>query len=170
MILIWNFLPFQVFFNFSHKGVDYESFTAINSAYLLFDGRLVIDSTYHTNDCKIYAAGPLTKLSRRCYADQWSHSYFNSKEVGQKLAATLLRLFDPTLEPPAKPAPHADHLIPIYKKPKLTGESLSELSFTNWINNMLLWQVEKVKQIACEDKWSIHYTQTLMEMSESIFA
>ncbi|XP_060772152.1 cilia- and flagella-associated protein 61 isoform X2 [Neoarius graeffei] len=117
-------LECAVFFNFSHKGVDYESFTAINSAYLLFDGRLVIDSTYHTNDCKIYAAGPLTKLSRRCYADQWSHSYFNSKEVGQKLAATLLRLFDPTLEPPAKPAPHADHLIPIYKKPKLTGGKL----------------------------------------------
>lgn len=117
-------LPFQVFFNFSCKGVDYDAFKAINSAYLLFDGRLVINSTYHTNDDKIHAAGPLTKLSRCCYADQWSHSYFNSKEVGQELAAILLNLFDPTLEPKAKPVPHTDHLIPIYKQPKITGKSL----------------------------------------------
>lgn len=117
-------LHFQVFFNFFHKGVDYDSFKAVNSTYLLFDGRLVIDSTFQTNDCKIHAAGPLTKLSRSCYADQWSHSYFNSKEVGQELATMLLHLFDPTLEPPAKPAPDADRLIPIYKQSKITGKSL----------------------------------------------
>ncbi|XP_017312261.1 cilia- and flagella-associated protein 61 isoform X2 [Ictalurus punctatus] len=121
-------LPFRlecaVFFNFFHKGVDYDSFKAVNSTYLLFDGRLVIDSTFQTNDCKIHAAGPLTKLSRSCYADQWSHSYFNSKEVGQELATMLLHLFDPTLEPPAKPAPDADRLIPIYKQSKITGGKL----------------------------------------------
>ncbi|MCI4389610.1 hypothetical protein PGIGA_G00100130 [Pangasianodon gigas] len=117
-------LECAVFFNFSRKGVDYDSFKAINSSYLLFDGRLVIDSTYHTNDCKIHAAGPLTKLSRCFYADQWSHSYFNSREVGQELAAMLLHLFDPTLEPPAKPAPDADRLLPIYKQPKITGGKL----------------------------------------------
>ncbi|XP_058235653.1 cilia- and flagella-associated protein 61 [Hemibagrus wyckioides] len=117
-------LECAVFFNFSCKGVDYDSFKAINSSYLLFDGRLVIDSTYHTNDCKIHAAGPLTKLSRRCYADQWSHSFFNSKEVGQELASMLLHIFDPTLDPPAKPAPDADRLIPIYKQPKITGAKL----------------------------------------------
>lgn len=123
MLFIWN-LSFQVFFNFSHRGVDYDSFKAINKAHLLFDGRLIIDSTYHTNDSKIHAAGPLTKLSRCFYADQWSHSYCNSKEVGQELAAMLLHFFDPTLEPPAKPAPDADRLIPIYKQPKITGKSI----------------------------------------------
>ncbi|KAK2864232.1 hypothetical protein Q7C36_003386 [Tachysurus vachellii] len=117
-------LECAVFFNFSHKGVDFDSFKAINNDYLLFDGRLVIDSTYHTNDCKIHAAGPLTKLSRSRYADQWSHSFFNSKEVGQELASMLLNLFDPTLEPPAKPAPDAGRLIPVYKQPKITGAKL----------------------------------------------
>ncbi|XP_053345413.1 cilia- and flagella-associated protein 61 [Clarias gariepinus] len=117
-------LECTVFFNFSHKGVDYDAFKAINNAYLLFDGRLVINHTYHTNDCNVHAAGPLTKLSRSCYADQWSHSYFNSKEVGQELAAMFLRLFDPTLESSAKPAPDADRLILVYKQPKITGGKL----------------------------------------------
>ncbi|TSP57654.1 Cilia- and flagella-associated protein 61 [Bagarius yarrelli] len=95
-------LECAVFFNFSRKGVDYKAFNAINNAHLLFDGRLVIDSNYHTNDRKIHAAGPSTKLSRRHYADQWCHLFFNSKEVGQELASMLLHLLDPTLEPPAK--------------------------------------------------------------------
>ncbi|KAF7690455.1 hypothetical protein HF521_012259 [Silurus meridionalis] len=73
-------LECDVFFNFSKKHVDYDCFNAINNASVVFDGRLVIDSNYHTNDSNIHAAGPLTKLSRRYYADQWSHSYFNSKE------------------------------------------------------------------------------------------
>lgn len=48
----------------------------------------------------------------------------------------LLHLFDPTLEPPMKPAPDAARLIPIYKQPKITGKSISQLVFPNRINNM----------------------------------
>uniref|UniRef100_A0A672JRY3 Cilia and flagella associated protein 61 n=1 Tax=Sinocyclocheilus grahami TaxID=75366 RepID=A0A672JRY3_SINGR len=73
-----------VFFIFSYKTVDYDTFKAINDAFLVFDGHLVIDSTFHTNDPSIYAAGPLTKSSRRYHADQWSDFCFNSKKVGQR--------------------------------------------------------------------------------------
>ncbi|KAG7316432.1 hypothetical protein KOW79_019973 [Hemibagrus wyckioides] len=142
-------LECAVFFNFSCKGVDYDSFKAINSSYLLFDGRLVIDSTYHTNDCKIHAAGPLTKLSRRCYADQWSHSFFNSKEVGQELASMLLHIFDPTLDPPAKPAPDADRLIPIYKQPKITGNILTGSVETGNYFQLRFSQHNMVESITC---------------------
>ncbi|XP_072543047.1 cilia- and flagella-associated protein 61 isoform X2 [Salminus brasiliensis] len=117
-------LECAVFFNFSCKGVDFDAFKAINDAYLVFDGRLVIDTTFHTNDCVIRAAGPLTKYSRRYYADQWSHADFNSKEVGQELASVLLPFFDPTLEMPANPAPDVDRLIPIHTQPKIRGGRL----------------------------------------------
>ncbi|RXN32241.1 cilia- and flagella-associated 61 [Labeo rohita] len=73
-------LECAVFFSFFRKTVDCDAFKAINDACLVFDGRLVIDSTFHTNDPSIYAAGPLTKYSRRYHADQWSDSCFNSKE------------------------------------------------------------------------------------------
>ncbi|XP_066532406.1 cilia- and flagella-associated protein 61 isoform X2 [Hoplias malabaricus] len=114
-------LECAVFFNFSHKGVDFDAFKAINDACLVFDGCLVIDSTFHTNDCTIRAAGPLTKFSRRYYADRWSHADFNSKEVGQELASLLLPLFDPTLEPTVNPPPEQDVLIPTYTQPKIQG-------------------------------------------------
>uniref|UniRef100_A0A8C2CLD6 Cilia and flagella associated protein 61 n=1 Tax=Cyprinus carpio TaxID=7962 RepID=A0A8C2CLD6_CYPCA len=117
-------LECAVFFSFSHKTVDYDAFKAINDACLVFDGRLVIDSSFHTNDPSIYGAGPLTKYSRRYHADQWSNSCFNCKEVGQSLASVVLPLCDPTLERPSGPPSDQDHLIPAYNQAKIQGGRL----------------------------------------------
>ncbi|XP_072187744.1 cilia- and flagella-associated protein 61 isoform X2 [Excalfactoria chinensis] len=117
--------PFQLqcsaFFSFACKRVDYETFKAINDACLVFDGKLVIDTEFCTNDVSIRAAGPLTKYSRRYYADEWTHSNFNSKEIGFELAASMLRLFDPTPQPLPKPPEGTDSLIPMYKGCKVQG-------------------------------------------------
>ena len=48
-----------------------DVFRAVNGAYLVFDRRLVIDSDFQTNDPCIFAAGPLTKFSRRYHSEQW---------------------------------------------------------------------------------------------------
>lgn len=55
---------------------------AINDACLVYDGKLVIDAAFHTNDVSVRGAGTITKYQRRYHADQWSHANFNSKEVG----------------------------------------------------------------------------------------
>jgi len=94
--------------------VDYETFKAINDACLVFDGKLVIDTEFRTNDVSIRAAGPLTKYSRRYYADEWTHSNFNSKEIGFELAASMLSLFDPTPQLFSEPPEGMDGLIPMY--------------------------------------------------------
>uniref|UniRef100_A0A670K7K1 L-amino-acid oxidase n=1 Tax=Podarcis muralis TaxID=64176 RepID=A0A670K7K1_PODMU len=120
-----NTKPFRLqcsaFFNFTEKRVDYETFKAINDACLVYDGRLVIDTNFHTNDIAIRAAGSLTKFSNIYYANEWTHSNFSSKEVGFQLAATMLNLFDPTLEPVFEPPEDLDRLIPIYKGCKVQG-------------------------------------------------
>uniref|UniRef100_A0A672FFH0 Si:zfos-223e1.2 n=1 Tax=Salarias fasciatus TaxID=181472 RepID=A0A672FFH0_SALFA len=113
-----------VFLNFSNRGVDYDIFRSISGSFLVFDGRLVIDSAFHTNDSAVYGAGPLTKFSRRYYSEEWSHANFNSKEVGQELAASLLPLFDPTLEPPAELPPGTDRLVPKYRQATVQGGKL----------------------------------------------
>ncbi|NXS60403.1 CFA61 protein, partial [Brachypteracias leptosomus] len=117
--------PFQLqcaaFFSFAYRAVDYAAFKAINDACLVFDGRLVIDTKFCTNDASIRAAGPLTKFSRRYCADEWTHSSFNSKEVGSKLAESMLGLFDPTLQPVSEPPGGTDRLIPTYKGCKVKG-------------------------------------------------
>ncbi|KAJ4928863.1 hypothetical protein JOQ06_004485 [Pogonophryne albipinna] len=97
-----------VFINLSNKAVDSEAFRSINDSFLVFDSRLVIDATFHTSDPSISAAGPLTKFSRSYYSDEWSNANFNSKEVGRDLAAMLLRLFDPTLEPAMETPPETE--------------------------------------------------------------
>jgi len=57
---------------------------AINRACLVYDGRLVIDSSFHTNDASVRAAGPLTKYQRKYYSEL-THADFNSKEIGMEV-------------------------------------------------------------------------------------
>ncbi|CAH3017155.1 unnamed protein product [Porites evermanni] len=116
----------EAFFCFQNKKVDYEAFKAINDSCLVFDGKLVIDSDFHTNDPCIRAAGPLTKFQRRYHAESWTHGNFNSKEVGAELAQSLLTLFDPTLDGMLlETETQQDQLlIPIYTKPKTVSAVL----------------------------------------------
>ncbi|CAF1621244.1 unnamed protein product, partial [Adineta ricciae] len=104
-------------FCFVNKQVNYDAFVAINHSSLVFDGRLVIDEHDRTNDKRIYAGGSLTKFKRGYYRDEWSHTCFNSKEVGNMLANELFAQYDPIFVPPKTPS--GKHpLIPLYKKPK----------------------------------------------------
>ncbi|UJR28415.1 hypothetical protein I4U23_009655 [Adineta vaga] len=104
-------------FCFVNKQVNYDAFIAINQSSLVFDGRLVIDEHNRTNDRIIYAGGSLTKFKRGYHRDDWSHTCFNSKEVGNMLANELFAQYDPIFTPPKTPS--GKHpLIPLYKKPK----------------------------------------------------
>ncbi|KAJ3411300.1 hypothetical protein HDV05_002404 [Chytridiales sp. JEL 0842] len=80
------------------KSVDPDTFKSINDACLVFDGLLVIDKYFRTQDPYIYAAGSISKYSSK-YQTKWSHKYYDSKEVGQKLAETIMPLLDPTWLP-----------------------------------------------------------------------
>lgn len=64
---------------------------AVNDACLVFDGRLVIDASFHTNDVSIRGAGPVTKFQRSYHAEQWTHGNFNSKEVGIQVSILTYR-------------------------------------------------------------------------------
>ncbi|XP_014664665.1 PREDICTED: cilia- and flagella-associated protein 61-like isoform X2 [Priapulus caudatus] len=108
---------YQAFFCFQQKSVDYDAFKAINNSCLVYDGKLVIDATFHTNDVCIRAAGPLTKFARRYHIEPWTHTNFNSKEVGIHLAMAMLELVDPTLMMQTKPSVEEHNLIPIYRSP-----------------------------------------------------
>lgn len=68
--------------------------SAICRSGLVFDGSLVIDPEFRTNDPFIFAAGTITKYSRRYYADEFSHEYQNLLEVGETVRFRIfLRLF-----------------------------------------------------------------------------
>lgn len=109
------------FFSYYTRMVDYEAFSAMNCACLVYDGRLVIDSNFHTNDPSIRAAGPLTKY-QRIFHTTLTHADFNSKEIGVQLAGSLLALFDPTIESEKERPEEPDiKLVPMYRSPKICG-------------------------------------------------
>lgn len=61
-----------------------DTFKAINDSSLVFDGRLVIDKYYRTQDPFIYAAGSITKYSSK-YQTRWAHAFYDAREVGGKV-------------------------------------------------------------------------------------
>lgn len=133
----------------------------MNNAYLVFDNRLVISTGHSINDPLIFAAGPLTKFSRKYRVGEWlagellydiyilctlsstilhyilllycttlwscvliffrAHCQFNSCEVGEKLALTLLAKLDPTVE--GQSSDDTDLLLR-YNKPKVLYATL----------------------------------------------
>ena len=66
--------------------------TAINDACLVFDGRLVIDANFHTNDVAIRGVGPITKFQRSYHAEPWTHANYNSKEIGIQVRPLLSKI------------------------------------------------------------------------------
>ncbi|XP_065845247.1 cilia- and flagella-associated protein 61-like isoform X2 [Oscarella lobularis] len=116
----------KAFFAFDRRGIDYDVFRAINDCCLVFDGRLVVDADFRTNDASIRGAGSLTKFARRYHADEWSFGHFNSREVGKRLASSVLRDYDPVSEPSVQndAASQRPPLIPSFSQPKITGARL----------------------------------------------
>ncbi|MGH0123278.1 UNVERIFIED_CONTAM: hypothetical protein FKN15_021018 [Acipenser sinensis] len=124
-------LQCSVFINLYKKGI-YHAFKAVNEACLVYDDGPVIDTTFHTNDSAIQAAGTLMKFPRQHHADQWSHSNLNSKEVGAHLATAMLPLFDPILHSVVDPPEDLDILIPMYTGAKVQGSRLLFSYRNNW--------------------------------------
>ena len=75
-------------------GVDSQLFKALNDESLVFDGRLVVDASFKTNDPAVFAGGDLVKFARRIQ-DKRKLDLYNLRELGDKLAEALLVELDP---------------------------------------------------------------------------
>ncbi|KOC59239.1 Uncharacterized protein C20orf26 [Habropoda laboriosa] len=110
---------------FHRKTINMKIFLAICRSGLVFDGQLVIDPEFRTNDASIFAAGTLTKYCRKFHAEAWQHGYFNSTEIGERLAKYLRSFVDSQHKNgkvPFVPFKGKTFLtIPIFRTPKVVA-------------------------------------------------
>ena len=74
-------------------NTDLNLFESINDSGIVYDGRVVVNARFQTNDRDVYAAGEVAKFSRRCAAGDVPLEHFNGRELGAKLAASLMDRF-----------------------------------------------------------------------------
>ncbi|XP_014600081.1 PREDICTED: cilia- and flagella-associated protein 61-like [Polistes canadensis] len=67
---------------------------AICRAGLVFDGRLVINPEFRTNDPFVFAAGAITKYSRKFQAELFEHKYYSSIEIGERLGKVIRKVIE----------------------------------------------------------------------------
>jgi hypothetical protein len=75
----------------------------LEKSYLVYDGGIVIDELFRTNDTKIFAAGPITIFSR-IYRVKDDGNIISQTEYGNQIATVILKYVDPLEkfeEPPA---------------------------------------------------------------------
>ena len=84
------------------KEVPEKLLAILEKSSLVYDGGIVIDELFRTNDPKIFAAGPITMFSR-LYRLKPSENVISQTEYGAQLGAVLLKFVDPIekfVEPP----------------------------------------------------------------------
>uniref|UniRef100_A0A3B3ZT15 Uncharacterized protein n=1 Tax=Periophthalmus magnuspinnatus TaxID=409849 RepID=A0A3B3ZT15_9GOBI len=67
----------QALVTLSCRGLDPSMLRSLLDSFLVVDGRLVVDRCFHTSDPRIWAAGPITKFSRRYHSEEWCHQRLN---------------------------------------------------------------------------------------------
>ena len=70
--------------------VDPATFRCLNDAGIVFDGDVVVDASFRTNDPDVYAWGDVAKFSRRLGTDVAETTHRDPTEVGRKLADAII--------------------------------------------------------------------------------
>ena len=84
-----------------HRDVDIDVFTSIHKNSLVYNGRLIVEKNFQTSDPSIFAGGSLCEFSGRykafAHGKCLSMDRFNGREIGFKMARSLLEVQDPLI-------------------------------------------------------------------------
>eukprot|EP01018_Ginkgo_biloba_P014259 Gb_08171 [translate_table: standard] len=85
-------LPCSLLVTCDMKFMDIPLFRAIKKEGIVYDGLIIVDGTFRTNDPLIFATGSLCKFSR-CCGKRLKLQTYSSQEVGKLLAESIISLF-----------------------------------------------------------------------------
>jgi len=89
----------RLFVTCDAPSVDLDMFRSLDDAGIVFDGRIVVDAAFRTNDSAIFAAGPAARFSQR-YGTQLYQEHYNSLELGRLLGKSVVRHFEAEIRAP----------------------------------------------------------------------
>lgn len=69
--------------------------SCISESSLVYEGRLIVDKNFQTNDPRIYGAGTMAKFSRSV-KNPIRHEYCNSRQVGQEAGKSIAKILKNT--------------------------------------------------------------------------
>lgn len=75
----------------SNRCFSFPCFLAMVRCLMKYDGHLVVNQSFETNDEHVYAAGSIAKFDRYDFFDATNHWYFDHVEIGAKAAVSLMR-------------------------------------------------------------------------------
>ena len=76
-------------------SINPNLFSVLMSAGIVFDGGIVIDASFKTNDPSIFSVGPIAKFSRGFKSSKTQLALHNTHECGVMLASSLIGWLDP---------------------------------------------------------------------------
>lgn len=128
-------LPCGIFFNADSPTIDPYLFKIIEKCNLVFDGRIVVDSSFRTSDPYIFAAGSVAKFSRvHGVGNQMNMDQYNSKECGEKLATSIRQVMSNLSD--FIPFGGETPALPIFRSPKvLSAVFPNEMYYLSCISN-----------------------------------
>jgi len=91
----------KVLITAGYRDVDIAVFNALHNNSLVYNGRLIVDNNFQTNDPAIFAGGSLCAFSGKYKAQAagkpLSMHYYNGREIGLRMATHLLDVNYPTI-------------------------------------------------------------------------
>lgn len=94
-------IPCKVLITAGHRDVDIDVFLALHNNSLVYNGRLIVDSNFKTNDPAIFAGGSLCAFSGKYQAFAAGKSlnmhHYNGREIGLRMAKHFLEVQDPLI-------------------------------------------------------------------------
>eukprot|EP01022_Parablepharisma_sp_SALTPOND_P008302 TRINITY_DN1355_c0_g1_i1.p1 TRINITY_DN1355_c0_g1~~TRINITY_DN1355_c0_g1_i1.p1 ORF type:complete len:1491 (-),score=241.80 TRINITY_DN1355_c0_g1_i1:5780-10252(-) len=91
----------RVLITAGHKDVDIDVFNALHNNSLVYNGRLIVDSNFQTNDPAIFAGGSLCAFSGKYQAfaagKPLNMHHYNGREIGLRMTTHLLDIHYPAI-------------------------------------------------------------------------
>ncbi|XP_053608839.1 cilia- and flagella-associated protein 61-like isoform X2 [Plodia interpunctella] len=100
-------LQCSAFFYYGKTGINPQAFMAIHKTGIAYNDGILIDHEFRTKNPYVYAAGPATRYYGKYFADDKSHQYYDSYEIGAKFGEIIRNKLDPLFKPKEKKRKHS---------------------------------------------------------------